>query len=521
MAYYEMGYLLGFLPLSILLYSICPKRFRWMSVLAMSFVFSIYFSRFLIIYPLLSVVVIYLVGNRLHFLQEKILRSKGKEEKQKIQRKKKWFLTGGILALVGILIYLKYYNFLVEILRESNVLRSGSLLSVKKLLLPMGISFYTLQAISYMADVYWGKIPHENNIGKLALYIFYYPTLMEGPISNYDKKYEPIFEGTPISHDNLQEGFAKILWGLMKKMVIADRLYIPVTAIFSHYESYHGSMIVVGACFYTIQLYMEFSGCIDIAIGSAKIFGVTLPENFRQPFFAKSAAEFWRRWHISLGLWLKTYVFYPVSVSKLVKKWNKYSKKHLGKYPAKLGVTALTLFPVWLINGIWHGAWWGYILYGMYYFVILFVEVAIEEPWKKLMKVCRIDINHGLYQFFRILKTWVIIFSGELIFRGERLLVIKTMFTNLFKEFTLKGIWTNQILKLGLERPDYFILCISILLVAIGDICKEKDIDFYGKIKIAATWKRWLVYYGLIFFIIIFGAYGSGYAAVDMIYANF
>ncbi|HEY9575986.1 MAG TPA: MBOAT family protein, partial [Lachnospiraceae bacterium] len=198
MAYYEMGYLLGFLPLSILLYSICPKRFRWMSVLSMSFVFSIYFSRFLIIYPLLSVVVIYLVGNRLHFLQEKILRSKGKEEKQKIQRKKKWFLTGGILALVGILIYLKYYNFLVEILRESNVLRSGSLLSVKKLLLPMGISFYTLQAISYMADVYWGKIPHENNIGKLALYIFYYPTLMEGPISNYDKKYEPIFEGTPI-----------------------------------------------------------------------------------------------------------------------------------------------------------------------------------------------------------------------------------------------------------------------------------------------------------------------------------
>lgn len=521
MAYYEMGYLLGILPVSILLYSLCPKRVRWMSLLAVSLVFSWYFSRILIIYPLLSTLVIYFVGNRMHILDEKIKAASQKEEKKKIQTYKKWTLTGGVLALVAILVYLKYYNFLAELAGQIHLFKEGSPLRVKKLLMPMGISFYTLQAISYMADVYWGKISRERNVGKLAFYILYYPTLMEGPICNYDKKYVSVFEGKPILHDNLQEGFVKILWGLMKKMVIADRLYIPVTSIFSHYSSYHGSMILVGACFYTIQLYMEFSGCIDIAIGSARIFGVVLPENFRQPFFAKSAAEFWRRWHISLGLWLKTYVFYPVSASRVVKKWNKYSKKKLGKYPAKLGVTALTLFPVWLINGLWHGAWWGYILYGMYYFVILFTEVAIEEPWKKFMKLCHIDVERKAYQLFRILKTWAIIFCGELIFRGERLIVIKTMLANLFRDFTFHGLWTRHILKLGLQRPDYFILLVSLLWVALVDVCRERNISLYGRIKKATTWKRWLAYYGIIFFIIIFGAYGSGYAAVDMIYANF
>ena len=152
---------------------------------------------------------------------------------------------------------------------------------------------------------------------------------------------------------------------------------------------------------------MEFSGCMDIIIGSGKMFGVTLPENFRQPFFSKSAAEFWRRWHITLGVWFKTYVFYPVSVSGIVKKWNKFGKKHCGKYLTKLGISALCLFPVWICNGLWHGARWSYIFYGMYYFVILLAEVAVEPLRDNILEICHLDKN--ALPCYNILKTLNII----------------------------------------------------------------------------------------------------------------
>ena len=168
----------------------------------------------------------------------------------------------------------------------------------------------------------------------------------QGPISSYAQTADTLFEGNPLTMENLAQGSVRIFWGLFKKLLIADRLYLLVDVIFNNYQYHYGEMIVIVAIAYTTQLYMEFSGCMDIIIGSGKMFGVTLPENFRQPFFSKSAAEFWRRWHITLGVWFKTYVFYPVSVSGIVKKWNKFGKKHCGKYLTKLGISALCLFPV-------------------------------------------------------------------------------------------------------------------------------------------------------------------------------
>ena len=267
------------------------------------------------------------------------------------------------------------------------------LLAARHLLLPIGISFYTLQAIGYMADIYWKKIPAGQSLGKVALFLGFFPQIMEGPISMYGQTADQLWQGRGIRRE--------IVWGLFKKMVVADRLYVLVQNVFSQHSRYSGVIVAVAAVAYTVQLYMEFSGCMDIVTGSARMFGVTLPENFRQPFVSRSAAEFWRRWHITLGVWLKTYVFYPVSASGLVKRWNRFARKHCGKYAARLGVSALALFPVWLCNGLWHGPRWSYIFYGMYYFVILLLEMAFEPVGEKIRTLLGLKAD-----------AWQIRFSG-------------------------------------------------------------------------------------------------------------
>ena len=421
-------------------------------------------------------------------------------------------LTAAVVVLLGTLAYLKYSNFFLE---NVNFLLAGLgaeySFTISKILVPIGISFYTLEQIGYIADVYWDKIEPEKNLGKLLLFFSFFPLVMEGPISSYETVSKSLFLGQKLKYENLKEGFLRIIWGLMKKMVVADRLYILVDKVFSDYQNYSGVIIILAAVCYTIQLYMEFSGCMDIVIGSGRLFGVELPENFRQPFFSKNASEFWRRWHISLGTWFRTYIFYPVSVSSLVKKWNKYGNKKFGKYFTKIVTSALTLFPVWLCNGLWHGANWSYIFYGMYYFVILMTEVIVEPYTSKLYKKYNLDI-------LRVLKTWIIIFTGELFFRAESLSAGIAMFTSIFTDFIPENLGKTS---LGLGYADVFAIVFGCVVVAVVSVLQEKNIQIQEKIKKLNTPVRWAVYYALIFMVIILGAYGTGYQPVDLIYAGF
>ena len=496
MGYHEPIFLGVFLPVVMLLYQLCTKKLRpWILLLA-SYVFFWSFSRYLVCYLIGATIVVYVGG----LLLEK---AKG--------NRKKWVLGCSAGMLIGVLGILKYSGFVTE---NVNALAGDTLLPPIKLLVPIGISFYTLQGVAYLVDVYWEKYKPELHFGKIALYMGFFPHVLEGPICLYDKHVKELWSGEPINGENLKRGIMRITWGLLKKMIIADRLYILVSKVYDNYRTYSGLVIVVAAICYTVQLYMEFSGCMDIVIGTAKIFGVTLPENFRLPFVSKNAGEFWRRWHITLGTWFKTYIFYPVSISKPVKKWNKFATKKFGKYVAKLGVSAATLFPVWLCNGIWHGAQWGYIFYGMYYFVILLVEAALEPIVKKK---CAGPVWDGI----RMAKTWVIIFTGELFFRAERLSVGLSMFGSIFKGFTLQTLWDGSLLALGLSIPDFLCAFAFTILVAVMEHKKEAGLDYYEKLQEYRTPVRWGIYYAFIFAIIIFGAYGTGYQKVELIYAQF
>ena len=528
MAYQSLVYGFVFLPLCLAAYQIAPQRWRKRVLLAFSYLFFWLLSRELIIYLLGTTVFVHCTGIWLEWLkseQKAELLTADRSEKKRIksiyQKKSRQVLAFGVLMLLGTLAYLKYYNFFAS---NVNGIFGGILpftIEQKNILMPVGISFYTLQAIGYMADVYWGKIRAEENMEKTALFLAFFPQIMEGPICRYQDTCDTLYEGRPLQMNNLTDGYIRIFWGLFKKTVIADRLAIGVDAIFGNYASYSGSMIVFAAVAYTIQLYMEFSGCMDIIIGSGQLFGVKLPENFRQPFSAQSAAEFWRRWHITLGTWFKTYIFYPVSMSSPVKKWNQYGRKHFGKYITMLGTSAIALFPVWMCNGLWHGARWSYIFYGMYYFSLILVGIAVEPVRDRILKILHISPEFQGLKYMRIAKTWVIIFVGELFFRADGLRAGVHMFRSIFRNFQLSNLWDGSLLNLGMSRADLVAVMAGCLVVAIVGSAKERGIRVRNSLDKKPVFIRWSIYYALILAVIVIAAYGDDYQVVDMIYAGF
>lgn len=528
MAYYTPVFLFVFLPIVLLLYQLTPQKYRFLTLLLAGYVFFWSFSGKLLLILIATTFFTYSIGVWMLWLRglgEKEVVGLAKKEanamKKEYKKKEKSVLIFGITVVVGVLIYLKYYNFFVTSANELIKGLGGELaFRTKRMLIPIGISFYTLQAVSYMADVYWEKITVLKHPGKLALFLSFFPQIMEGPISLHDQTADQLWEGKDLKKENLSAGAVRILWGLFKKMLIADRLYVIVQEIFEHDRSYHGVMIAVAAIAYTVQLYMEFSGCMDIILGVGRMFGVMLPENFCQPFASKNAAEFWRRWHITLGVWFKTYIFYPISVSGMVKKWNKFGKKHVGKHATKVGVSALCLFPVWFCNGLWHGASFSYMFYGMYYFVILLAAVALEPVREWMITTFHLKEEALYYRIPQRLKTWVIIFVGELFFRANGLKAGMRMFFHMFQSFELHKLWDGTLLQMGLDGADWLVIVVGCLVVGIVGSIREHQ-WLKGGIPSLALPVRWAIYYALIFAVLIFGAYGIGYQQVDMIYANF
>ena len=290
-----------------------------------------------------------------------------------------------------------------------------------------------------------------------------------------------------------------------------------VEYIFSNYSSLGSLTIFMGAIGYTILLYSEFSGTMDVVIGIGEIFNVTLPENFKQPFFSKNISDFWTRWHISLGTWFKDYIFYPVSLSKPMKKLNSSIRKKLKNRTGPLLTGGIALFCVWSLNGLWHGAGWTFIFFGMYHFVLILLG-NIFEPWiVKLCNLLKIKRDGKIYTVFRVVKTWVFIFIGEMFFKAPTLTVGFGMLKGIL---SFRGSSTT-LLQLGLDGKDYIILVISIIALFVIGALREKKINIREELSNKNIFIRWAVYYLLIFAIFIFGAYGAGYVPVDPIYADF
>ncbi len=529
MSYSSILYICIFLPAVILLYGITPQRHRGKILLAASYLFFYMLSGKLLVYLILSTFSIHHIGLwlsscRREFELEK--RQIPQEQREPLKKaytaKRRKILLFAVLLHVGMLLFLKYFNFF-----GTNVNHLLQLLSVPiqipqlKLAVPLGISFYTLQAVSYIVDVYQGKTEADDNIGRLALYMAFFPVIMEGPICRYSQTAPDLYQGKQLAYRNVTFGYQRIVWGLFKKLVIADRLNPLVKTIFENHQDYGGVIVIAGAVLYTFQLYADFSGCIDITIGTGEIFGVKIPENFRQPFFSKTASEFWRRWHITLGTWFKDYIFYPVSLTHFVKNLSKKTKNRFGKHAGQIVTSAFALFGVWFCNGLWHGTGWNYIFFGLYYFVLILLG-NIFEPWiQSAADRLHIDRHSRWYSCLQRIKLLLIVFTGELFFRAEGLRAGTDMFRSVFTEFDLSALTDGSLFSLGISRADYLAVLAGFAVVLLVGILHEKGISIRER---AARWgiiRRWSFYYGAVLAVVIFGAYGPGYRAVDLIYAGF
>lgn len=529
MQYCDWSYLLLFLPIVMIIYSVVPKKKRYIFLFLVGLIFFYLISETLIVYLFVTIFITYGIGlwlKKLNDAEEKNIENLEKEEKKKVRetfnKKKRMILFLGIALELTMLCMTKYLSFMC--LNVNNLLElfhASFRIKEIKIFAPIGISFYTLQSISYMVDVYRLKFEPNNNILKVGLYLSFFPQIMEGPISRYDDVKDNLFTGENLKYQNICFGTQRIMYGFIKKMVVADRLNSTVALIFNNYSNYNGGIIFIGAILYTIQLYMDFSGIMDIVIGSGEIFNVKLPENFKQPFFSSNISDFWSRWHITLGTWFKDYIFYPISLSKFSRKMTCSLRKKIGNHFGPLAAGALALFAVWFSNGLWHGAGYSFLFFGMYHFVLILLGNIFSPVIKKFYEFTKIDKDKLLFKSIRIIKTTIIVIIGELFFRASTLTDGINMFKLIVSNFSLQGLTDGTLLKIGLDGKDYIIIGVTLLIVFVIGVLKEKGIYIREEVSKKPLVVRWCIYYMLILYGLIFGAYLGPYTPIDPMYASF
>lgn len=516
----SLVFLALFMTVVLLVYALVPKKGRWIVLLAASWLFYFISSRLIGLFLPLTILSVYLCGlwiSRQNALFGARKQGLEKEEKQKLKktfaRRKKGIVALAVLFNLAALAALKYLGFFTQNLNALfSALHFGFSLPLVRIMMPLGISYYTLQAIGYIVDVYRGKYAADRNLGRVALFLSYFPQMVEGPIGRYDALAGQLYEGHDFEYNNFTRGLQLFLWGLIKKLVIADRLNILVAEVFGNYSAYSGIVVFGAVVFFTMQIYAEFSGFIDMVTGASEMFGIKLAKNFERPFFARNVNEFWRRWHITLGAWLRDYVFYPVSLSRPVQAMSKGLRRRNHTYLMTVLPAGVALLCVWLANGLWHGAAWQYIVYGLYYYVVIMLGMCFEPLFKKIP-----FREKKWYRVFQIARTFLLVNLGMLIFRASGLGGAAGMLGQLFQSGGIVDVVGHKVIDL----PDLIMSILGILVLLGVDLMQEKGVclrDVIGRQKLAL---RWSVFAAAILVVVIFGAYGPGYLPVDPIYAQF
>lgn len=529
MGYTSVSYLCGFLMAAFLCYTIVPVKHKWKVLLVFSYLFYFINSKQYIIFLFASTLSIYFGGRKLNKIDDRFSEAKKgltKEEKKELKnltgRQKKAVCVAIVLFNFGLLVFLKYSKFLASTVEAVlGLLRLNVKIPMHNLLLPLGISFYTMSAVSYIVDVYRGKYKASSHLGKVALFLSFFPHIVEGPIGRFDLLSEQLFEGHKFDYQRTAFGFQLILWGLFKKMVLADRANMMVHTVFENYKEYSGVYILITMLLYTLQLYAEFSGCMDIVSGSAELFGVELAENFRRPFLSRSISEFWRRWHMTLGAWFRDYVFYSVSLSKTFTKFSKKVREKMNPFFAGLLPVSVSMLAVWLGTGIWHGASWKYVVYGLYYYLLMLLGMLFEPVFRSFFEKAHINRESKVIHCLQLIRTFILVNIGMLLFRADTIKSFLYMLVSIFRDFSLIPIRDGDILNVGLDLYDFLLLIIGVVILFLVGLYKEKEHRIREELAQSNIVFRWMVYYGLIFALLIFGAYGSHYATTGFIYAQF
>lgn len=478
-----------FLPAVVLSFYIMPKKVRTFWLLLASYYFYMSWNPKYALLILASTVITYACARCIGHI----------EEQKRLPRR--LIMVSGLMLNLVILIFFKYFYFLHDLISEMMSLFGYTLKESRlDIMLPVGISFYTFQALGYLIDVYRGDIRPEKNFIKYALFVSFFPQLVAGPIERSGHLLGQIREITGKTSWNFEKvtrGLLMMLWGYFMKLVIADRAAILVDQVFEAYYLQDGVALLFGSVLFLVQLYCDFASYSAIAIGAAGILGIELMPNFAAPFFSKSISEFWRRWHISLSSWLRDYVYIPLGGS------------HCSK-PRKYLNTMITF----LVSGLWHGASWHFVFWGALQGAMIVVG-DILNPLKNWLKE-KVNIHIEAAITFALSVMSFVFFRADSVYDG--LYYLKRLFTR----FDIWSLTSGNIYHMGLDAKEMGVLFVAILILVIVDWCYEKKkLYFDTLIKKQCLALQYVAAIGLFLAILIFGVYGQGYDATQFIYFQF
>lgn len=450
---------LFFLPPVVVAYFLLPNKWRWVLLLCASYYFYAVWEASYTIILVFSTVVDYISGWAIY--------------KTKSAKRKLIFLCLSLLVNLGLLFVYKYANFVFSTYNSlANIFDTQPITTTFNLLLPVGISFYTFKSLSYIIDIYRGETKPEKNFGIFALYVSFFPALIAGPIDRAKHLLPQLTKSYSFDYDRVKNGLILALWGMFKKVVIADRLALFADTVYSSPQSFTGMPLVIGTVFYSFQIYCDFSGYSDIALGIAKVFGINLTLNFKRPYFAGSISEFWDRWHISLTSWFKQYVFIPLGGSRVV-------------FTRRL----FNILIVFLISGLWHGANWTFVIWGAFHGGLIVFSLVLGHKF---------SLNLRLPHFVKVLSTFILVTFGWVFFRARSISEAFYVITNMLTD------WKSSALDLGQGTNQLNIALISIALLLIVEFAQEKKL-FAKVFTDSPIYVRWSIYLVLMISLVFLG----------------
>lgn len=487
-----------FFPIVVLLYFIMPKRFRQFYLLICSYYFYMCWNAKYAILLFFSTFVTYIIGLLVGII------SKEETDRKKLFLRKV-FVGFGFTLNLSILFFFKYMDFLISNLNIALGNMGAPLIHIPfDIVLPVGISFYIFQALGYTIDVYRGDLKAEKNLIKYAVFVSFFPQLVAGPIERSANLLNQFDETHKFDFERAKNGILLMLWGFFQKVIIADRITMLVDNIYNHPQYYEGFAIAIATVFFAFQVYCDFAGYTNIARGASQIMGFRLINNFDSPYFARSVAEFWRRWHISLSTWFRDYLYFPLGGSR---NGNKKSCRNI--------------MIVFLVSGIWHGASWTFVIWGALNGLYQVFGKIFAPVRKKVYQKFNVNEDAFSHKLMQTIFTFCLVDFAWIFFRAQDL---KTAFLIIERMFTSFNPWIffdETLWQLGLTQQEFMIGILAIIVLLVVDYWHYKGKQLRQILSQQGIWFRWSCYISAIFIILIFGIYGPGFDANQFIYFQF
>ncbi|MCB0121245.1 MAG: MBOAT family protein [Caldilineaceae bacterium] len=470
MQFNSVAFLL-FFPAVLVLYFALPHQWRWGLLLIASYYFYMAWKAEYALLMLFSTMLNYGIAIALESINHRVVRNV--------------LLGVAVVCTLGLLFVFKYLGFFTLALQNALALFNISYqVPFLALLLPVGISFYTFQTMSYTIDVYRGTQRAERNLGIFALYVSFFPQLVAGPIERSTHLLPQFYAEHPLDYARITSGLRRMAWGFFKKMVVADKAALLVNAIYNHPTEQSGLMLLFATFLFSFQIYCDFSGYSDIAIGAARTLGFDLMENFRQPYLAQSLADFWRRWHISLSTWFRDYLYIPLGGSRVGR-----------------GHHYLNLLVVFIVSGLWHGANWTFLIWGMLHGLYLVLELVLQRPLMGMVTRLHLERLPRLLAGLRVFVVFHLVLLAWVFFRAgtvtDAFYILGKIATDSWQPTTALLARTFHVGTLTAT-----VLAVSILLVEVTEYLQRKG---HLQPRFCPLWMRWATYYVLVLFIVLFG----------------